>query len=253
MAHIAQAYIHLKPYEITARELRTLGAATDEIARTAAREVFQQSVEIDVEIEEGTLWARIGVIGGLIVGGLHLVSEYKDIKEGAHLMCEDARKFGFDVCGQFTKKAKAQPSQIYRTEKRLKTPGRIYRLVARLERLNANIEHMSKRDVRKELEAGARSLRRILEDLNEEEAKAFTKGLKFENLPRPADWPQDNDDIDMPRVATLPRRMAPEREETELTQAQGTVLQVRVTADMRSGVYRNSFVVPAARLIPKSP
>lgn len=66
MAQLAEAYIYLKPFYISAERLERLGRATDELARAAALRIYEQPVEIEILLIEGTLWGKIKVTGAII-------------------------------------------------------------------------------------------------------------------------------------------------------------------------------------------
>lgn len=70
-----------------------------------------------------------------IYGG---VADYKGFKESIVAMCDDARDFAVDVFGPFSDKAGVPTKDIYRFERRLKTPGKLYRITKRLEKTSHN-------------------------------------------------------------------------------------------------------------------
>jgi len=88
-------------------------------------------------LEEGSLKSRIPVGAALlaIYGG---VADYKGFKESIVAMCDDARDFAVDVFGPFSDKAGVPTKDIYRFERRLKTPGKLYRITKRLEKTSHN-------------------------------------------------------------------------------------------------------------------
>jgi hypothetical protein len=145
MTEIAEAYIHLRPFSVSESTLRAIGRSADSIAYSVAREIYGPTVNIEVKLEAGSLKGRIMVIASsafLLYGG---IADYKGFKESVAEMCADARSFGADVCGKFTKAAGASKRQVYRTERRLKTLGRIARVIDRLERLQRQLSDLSPR------------------------------------------------------------------------------------------------------------
>ncbi len=94
----------------------------------AAADIYGGGVEVDVQIEEGSLITRITVVGGLLLGAYSTIADYKGFKDRVVEMCDDAREFAVDVCSPFVKKAGVPNEDVYRFERRLKTPGKLYRL-----------------------------------------------------------------------------------------------------------------------------
>ena len=105
MTNLAQAYIHLKPYPASERKIRSLGRYATRVAIKAAADIYGGGVEVEVQIEEGSLITRITVAGSLLLGAYSVIADYKGFKESVVEMCDDAREFAVDVCGPFIKKA----------------------------------------------------------------------------------------------------------------------------------------------------
>jgi hypothetical protein len=203
MAELAQTYIHLRPYEITRRRLDELGDYVQEIARNAARDVYGGNVTIDVKLEGGSLkvWVTVGgIINGLYIG-YGIVADYKGFKEGIVDLCSEARAFGTDVCGAFTQKAGAPKRQIYRVEKRLKAPGKINRLIKKLESLDRMADRLSNAEMRRQLDSVKRDLELLEKDMTSEEIERLQKTLEFKNLPPLKDLPERRQARDMPKAA----------------------------------------------------
>jgi DNA topoisomerase III len=59
VTQLAQAYIHLKPYSASGRKVRSLGRYAKRVAIKAAAEIYGGDVEIEVQIEEGSLITRV--------------------------------------------------------------------------------------------------------------------------------------------------------------------------------------------------
>jgi hypothetical protein len=187
---LAQAYIHLKPYSASERKVYQLGRYAQRVAAKAAIDIYGGGVEIEVQIEEGSLVTRITVIGALVLSGVYShIADYKGFKESIGEMCEDAREFAVDVCSPFVQKAGVSKDEIYRFERRLKTPGKLLRISRRLDKLQHSVNELSPRDVQKELASLRRELDAVTKDLSEAEKKAIETGLKRPKLPSPANWP----------------------------------------------------------------
>jgi len=197
------AYLHLKPYTASVRRLKALGKAADALASEAAKRIYDGGVVIDVELEEGSLIVRVTVIG-LLTGQLALevyskVADYKGFKESVAELCDDAQEFAADVCGPFRKKAGATEEQVYRFERRLKTPGKLNRLAKRLQRLENSVATLSPKDMQKELSEANREFSRIVKDLTPAEVRVVETGVSAKGLPPPSKWPSPAPEL--PKVA----------------------------------------------------
>jgi hypothetical protein len=130
-------------------------------------------------------------VGSILLGTYGAIADYKSFKESVVEMCADAREFAADLCGPFTTKAGVPKDEIYRFEKRLKTPGKLYNLSRDLERLERSTTELSPRDVQRELSRMRAKLDRIAADLSAHEMEAVTSSLKTRRLPPPQKWPDN--------------------------------------------------------------
>src|SRR5262249_35922365 len=146
-------------------------------------------VEIEVQLEEGSLIVRATVAGSILLGIYSAVADYKGFKESVVEMCDDAREFAVDVCGPFIQKAGVAKEDVYRFERRLKTPGRLYRISKRLDKLERSVNELSPREVQKELARLKGELDSVSKDLSGPERKAIESALKRPKLPPPERWP----------------------------------------------------------------
>jgi hypothetical protein len=189
LAQLAQAYIHLKPYSASDKKLRSLGRYAKRLAQRRAAEIYGRGVIVEIELEEGSLKTRITVVGSILLGTYGGIADYKSFKDSVVEMCSDAKAFSADVCAPFTKKAGVSKGDVYRFERRLKTPGRLYSLGRDLEKLEKSTAELSPRDVQKELARLRGKLDAIAADLSASEINSVVSGLKAPHLPRPQKWP----------------------------------------------------------------
>jgi hypothetical protein len=197
VTNLAQAYIHLKPYPASDRKVRSLGRYAQKVALKAAADIYGGGVEVDIEIEEGSLITRITVVGGLLLSAYSTIADYKGFKDSVVEMCDDAREFAVDVCNPFVKKAGVPNEDVYRFERRLKTPGRLYRLSKRLEKLEHSVNELSPRAIQKELASLRAELDAATKDLSASDTDKILAGLKRPKLPPPEKWPIPEE----PRIA----------------------------------------------------
>ncbi len=156
---------------------------------------------VDVRLEEGSLRTWVSVAGVLTIYGA--IADYKGFKESVQEMCKDAREYSMDVCGEFTAAAHVNKSQVFRVERRLKTPGRLNRLLKKLEQLDRVAEKMGTDKLQDELKEVQRELAAIQNELSDEDNKVLQRALVFENLPTLRRRPL-NRRVEPLKVATKP-------------------------------------------------
>jgi hypothetical protein len=155
----------------------------------AAADIYGGGVEVDIQIEEGSLITRITVVGGLLLGAYSTIADYKGFKDSVVEMCDDAREFAVDVCSPFVRKAGVPKEDVYRFERRLKTPGKLYRLSKRLEKLEHSVNELSPRAIQKELASLRAELDAATKDLSTSDRDKILVGFKRPKLPPPEKWP----------------------------------------------------------------
>jgi hypothetical protein len=204
MAQLAEAYVRLRPYpHVSEEQLARLGRATDEFARLGALEFYEQPVEITVELVQGTLWAKVRLAGRIFFVVFTGYASIDGAINTTEKLCKSANLFGDYVCSSFIKEAKAKPEQVERIERRLKTPGKLRRVLKQMEQLDMNATRMSKDELQSELHKRKLELENAMKDLDEADQKAL-ENLEFRRLPPYRNWPTQGDIIEAPRLA-LPR------------------------------------------------
>jgi hypothetical protein len=77
VTELAQAYIHLKPYPASYKQIRSLGRYARRVAIRAAADIYGGEVEIEVQIEERSLITRVTVAGSIFLGIYGFVPNYR--------------------------------------------------------------------------------------------------------------------------------------------------------------------------------
>jgi hypothetical protein len=122
------------------------------------------------------LLIRVTVIGGLIWGMYDGVSKYKDFRESIELLVHDAEKYGSAIVNQVVELTgeKKKPDTV---AKRDMTPGRINRVIQKLEKIRELEEqHAPTREVQERLRDVTRDVVAIERDLEPQELKANRPG-----------------------------------------------------------------------------
>jgi hypothetical protein len=182
MTALAQTYIHLNPFEIDEVKINRFMSELEGFGKQAALELYSRPIDLDIRIEEGSLKAWITVMGS--IGAIyHGIAVYPDFKAGMETLVEDARTYGTLLLDKFIPTSGAAPEQIYRTERRSMTPGKIHRVIVRLEDLQQHLPQLSKEEASRRLDAIKGDLLRLQYDLDNNEISAMLNALPRDGLP----------------------------------------------------------------------
>lgn len=181
MARLAQTSIRFRKYEVDPTEFKRLSIEIDAAAARVTGEIYGPAVEVDVVIEAGSLLVRVTVIGGLLLGTYDAISKYKDFKEGVELLVHDAEKYGSAIVNEVVKVTGIKkPDSV---AKRNMTPGRISRVIEKLEEMRDLEKHAPKLVLQERLRDVARDVQAIERDLQPEELEQVNQILESGGLP----------------------------------------------------------------------
>jgi hypothetical protein len=188
MARLAQTSIRFRRYEIGVERFERLSVEIDAVAARVARQIYGPSVEVDIVIVAGSLLITITVLGGILWGTYDAISKYPDFTDGLGKLVKDAKEYGSAIVEEVLKvTGQKKPDSV---AKRDMTPGKISRIIEKLERVKDLEKHAPKRAVQHELEQISRDVQAIERDLTPEELKQIdgaleSRGLSaLEKLPR---------------------------------------------------------------------
>ncbi len=174
-----------------------LGELAEQTAEGALEAAYGRHFEIEIIVEEGSGKVRVKVIVGTLVvalEALHVtystIADYKGFKESIGELCKDARAFGDIVCNKVPAAIGVETSHVYRKERRLSTPGRLGRVIERVEQLEANYNDLTPSQVREQLRDIKRQLGRISEDVSSSDMEIIEKALTTPKLGSPIKWPE---------------------------------------------------------------
>jgi hypothetical protein len=215
MVTVGQAYINLKPFSFDESRIAEFRDKAEENGVVAAIRNYQtRALTLEIELEEGSLRVRMTIIASSLVGllgvghvGYSAIADYKGFKESVKEICEDTRGFGGDFCNKFSHAIGASDSQVFRKERRLKTPGKLLNVMNRLERLEKNYDNMAPNDVKAELKKVREQLDAIAEDVTPDDTTVISKQLRYRKLGNPENWPRER--ATMPRVGVSGRFSVP--------------------------------------------
>lgn len=206
MAIIAQVSVRLPISPVSQEEFYEIGRQAERLAVEAAQRIYgERPIEIDVYLEEGSVWVRLTVAGGLLLGVYHGVAKYKDFKESVVELKHDATSFGNAIAENLKALAGPKKNEV-RVTKRTMTPGRLSLTIDRLEKLNESRGAMSERSFEQQLGKIAQELKAIEKDLTPVEIAKLESSLRFENLPTIGEIKSDRRyEVTIPRVAVRRR------------------------------------------------
>ena len=180
MARIAQISIRFQHLAVSEARFQELGPEIDRAAAEVARRIYGEGVTLDVYVEAGSLFTRLTIIGGLLLGTYHAVAEYKDFREGLSLLTEQAEHFGEQISGELSKLTGGAKADSVRNRKM--TPSKILKVIEDLENLKKANPTLSQRAFHDRLEKIVRDIRAIERDLTPEDAKRFSDQLEQQGL-----------------------------------------------------------------------
>lgn len=170
MTTIAEAYVHLRPYDLEGGKLDELGARAVLRAIEAFREAYKFDATLQVRLERGSAKVWVAVLTVSMPTLYNGIASWPDFKSGLHEAVQDARAFGDLFNPAFVEEANAEPQEVYHTERRTKTPGKLLRGAIGLENAKsdrARTEALNEiKDALRDVGANdAHQLRMLIEDV----------------------------------------------------------------------------------------
>jgi hypothetical protein len=187
---LAQTSISFRRFDVDEQDFQQFSTQIDDLAARVAIGIYGPSVELDVVLEVGSLLVRItviGVIGHLLLGGYDAISKYSEFKKGIIELAKDAQEYGSAIYDQVRKLTGEQEADY--VAKRHMTPGRIARVIQKLEELQKLEKMVPPQVMQEKLQAIARDVKAIERDLEPEEIKLVNKAFELGGLPPPEKLP----------------------------------------------------------------
>ena len=132
---LSQAYIHVEPTELeTEEQLIEFKKHITEFARSRTDFYLHPDVSIEIEFEEGSLKARITVMGTifLLIQG---VSNYPDFREGVSLIYNDSKRLAEYMVSEAQFFAGSKHQDVIRLEARTGVVGSLHKVILQLEQI----------------------------------------------------------------------------------------------------------------------
>ncbi|MGY0587931.1 MAG: hypothetical protein ACW7DY_19800 [Paraglaciecola chathamensis] len=132
---LSQAYIHVEPTELeTEEQLVEFKKHITEFARSRTNFYLHPDVSIEIEFEEGSLKARITVMGTLFLL-MQGVANYPDFREGVGLIYNDSKRLAEYMISEAQFFAGSKHQDVIRLEARTGVVGSLHKVVLQLEQI----------------------------------------------------------------------------------------------------------------------
>lgn len=132
---LSQAYIHVEPRGMeTDEQLESFKENLRMFSLTRTEFFLSEGLEINVEFEDGSIKARVTVIGTLMLL-LQGISSYKDFREGLQLLYSDAKWLSDAIISESLYQTKAKHHDVIRVEARTRIIGSIHKVFNKLENI----------------------------------------------------------------------------------------------------------------------
>ncbi|WP_298441612.1 hypothetical protein [uncultured Ferrimonas sp.] len=134
---LSQAYIHVEPTGIeTEEQLEAFKENLRAFALSRTEFFLSDGLDINIEFEEGSIKARVTVIGTLMLL-LQGISSYKDFREGLQLLYSDAKWLSDAIISESLYQTKAKHHDVIRVEARTGIIGSVHKVINQLERIKS--------------------------------------------------------------------------------------------------------------------
>jgi hypothetical protein len=169
MTKLSEAYIHLKPFEISDRKIMQVKQQLRELVEPEIIEMYSIEVELEIEIEKGSLISWI-VVGGFLYTA---IAGYGSFRSGLDYLISDARKAGAFINSNIRKLVKADKDQVYRSERRLGVPGQLQRVLYELDNLKKDIEIMNSEQLSQKIDSIAGYTEKVIRNIDDNKDRKY--------------------------------------------------------------------------------
>ncbi|PMH44494.1 hypothetical protein BCU68_03045 [Vibrio sp. 10N.286.49.B3] len=134
---LSQAYIHVEPTGIeTEEQLEAFKENLRAFALSRTEFFLSDGLDVNIEFEEGSIRARVTVIGTLMLL-LQGISSYKDFREGLQLLHSDAKWLSDAIISESLYQTKAKHHDVIRVEARTGIIGSVHKILNQLGRIKS--------------------------------------------------------------------------------------------------------------------
>jgi hypothetical protein len=132
---LSQAYIHVEPIELeTEEQLAEFKKHITEFARSRTNFYLHPEVSIKIEFEEGSLKARITVMGTIFLL-MQGVANYPSFREGVSQIYNDSKRLAEYMVSEAQFFAGSKHQDVIRLEARTGVVGSLHKIILQLEQI----------------------------------------------------------------------------------------------------------------------
>lgn len=132
---LSRAYIHVEPTELeTEEQLAEFKKHIKEFARSRTNFYLHPDVSIEIEFEEGSLKARITVMGTIFLL-MQGVANYPDFREGVRLIYNDSKRLEEYIVYEAQFFAGSKHQDVIRLEARTGVVGSLHKVILQIEQI----------------------------------------------------------------------------------------------------------------------
>jgi hypothetical protein len=192
---LSQAYVHVEPTAFeTEEDLESFKTNLTQFTKSRVEFFLSPELPVEIEFEDGSLIARVTVMGtiGLLLTG---ISNYKNFREGIQLIYSDSKRLTEYIISETTFQSGARQQNVIRLEARVGIIGSIQKVINQLESIKRGANgSMMASDVSKKIDEASKELRKLFQNINDENDKELVRaGLESiaEEIPDTPKAPKD--------------------------------------------------------------
>lgn len=192
---LSQAYIHVEPTMVdidSTNEFEIFKKHIENFVASRTSFFLGNDVSIQIDFEDGSLIARITIIGSLVAAG---ICNYPDFREGIKYLYQDSKRLAEYIVSEVQFNTGAKNQNVIRLEARTGVVGALNKISAQIENIKNSSQHGQ------DVDELTRKLDKIQEDIadlmvslkNEEDIKVVKNGLfsVANNIPLIPKQPKD--------------------------------------------------------------
>lgn len=171
---LSQAYIHIESDLLDSEEKAIeYKKRLTEFATSRSSFFLSPDAPIEIELEDGSLKARVTVMGTLLLV-LQGISNYKDFREGIQLLYSDAKRVTEYIISESLFMAGARQEKAIRIEARVGIIGSIQKIINQLDAINHGAKGASyAKNLSEKLVEVQAEIDKLLENIADEDDKSF--------------------------------------------------------------------------------
>lgn len=192
---MSQAYIHIKSDLMNSDDkAQEFKAKLTQFTESRSSFFLSPDAPIEIELEDGSLKARVTVIGTLLLV-LQGIANYKDFREGIQLLYSDAKRVTDYIIAESVFMAGARQEKVIRIEARVGIIGSIQKIINQLDTVQrgAKGSNLAKNLSEKLIEIQS-EIDKLIENIADKDDKIFVCNGLFEISEEIPDYPTPPED-----------------------------------------------------------